>query len=80
VSILVKRYTEVRPNYVGGGDHKSFASVQRPFARLTYLLAHWRSRSRLRGQLAQFSRRELLDIGITPADRERECGKPFWRN
>jgi hypothetical protein len=33
----------------------------------------------LAGQLARFSPRVLRDIRITPADRENECNKPFWR-
>jgi uncharacterized protein YjiS (DUF1127 family) len=40
--------------------------------------AEWRRNARSRAELARFSRRELQDIGITPAETERECARPFW--
>ena len=48
-------------------------------SRLHSSLAEYYRRRRSRDELARFSRRMLQDIGITPADRERECIKPFWR-
>jgi uncharacterized protein YjiS (DUF1127 family) len=48
-------------------------------SRLYSCLAEWYRRRRSRDELARFSPRMLRDIGITPADRERECIKPFWR-
>ena len=48
-------------------------------SRLYSSLAEWYRRRRSRDELARFSPRMLQDIGITPADRERECIKPFWR-
>jgi uncharacterized protein YjiS (DUF1127 family) len=39
----------------------------------------WRARRRARQQLADLSDQMLQDIGISPADVEREYGKPFWR-
>ena len=51
----------------------------RALAGLYSYLAEWYRRSRSRAELARFPPRMLRDIGITPDDRERECGKPFWR-
>ena len=38
----------------------------------------WRRRTRLRGYLAQMTDYELMDIGISRADAERESNLPFW--
>ena len=35
--------------------------------------------SRTRQDLSRLDDRTLQDIGITRADVEQECGKPFWR-
>ena len=43
------------------------------------LLRLWRARARGRAGLAQLGSRELRDIGVTPSEAARECGKPFWR-
>ena len=43
------------------------------------LVRCWRDRVRQRQQLACLDARHLRDIGITSADAERECNKPFWR-
>jgi uncharacterized protein YjiS (DUF1127 family) len=34
--------------------------------------------ARARNELARMSLRELQDIGISPAERDRECGERFW--
>ena len=39
----------------------------------------WRRRARERAELARFSQRELLDIGISNADALQEIRKPMWR-
>jgi uncharacterized protein YjiS (DUF1127 family) len=39
----------------------------------------WRRRARERAELARFSQRELLDIGISNADAMQEIRKPVWR-
>ena len=51
----------------------------RRLSRLYSCLAECYRRRRARDELARFSPRMQQDIGITPADRERECIKPFWR-
>jgi uncharacterized protein YjiS (DUF1127 family) len=43
------------------------------------LLRCWRERVRRRQELVRLDRRLLRDVGITAAEAERECGKPFWR-
>jgi uncharacterized protein YjiS (DUF1127 family) len=48
-------------------------------SRLYCRVAEWYRRSRSRRQLARFSPAMLRDLGITPAEREEECNKPFWR-
>jgi uncharacterized protein YjiS (DUF1127 family) len=42
-------------------------------------MSGWRERSRSRRSLRDLDERMLRDIGLTPADVERECRKPFWR-
>jgi uncharacterized protein YjiS (DUF1127 family) len=44
------------------------------------LVRSWRERARQRGQLARLDLRLLRDIGITAAEAERECNKPFWQD
>lgn len=43
------------------------------------VLRGWRRRARGRADLRRLGARELRDIGVTPTDVARECGKPFWR-
>lgn len=38
----------------------------------------WRQRARERRALAALDDRLLADIGVTRADAERECERPFW--
>jgi uncharacterized protein YjiS (DUF1127 family) len=39
----------------------------------------WRQRYRSRRELAQWSERELHDVGISWSDVAYEAEKPFWR-
>jgi uncharacterized protein YjiS (DUF1127 family) len=39
----------------------------------------WQERSRNRRTLAQFSERDLHDIGLTWSSISEEVNKPFWR-
>ena len=39
----------------------------------------WRQRYATRRELAQWSDRELHDIGVSPGDAIYEASKPFWR-
>ena len=39
----------------------------------------WRQRYRSRRELAQWSDRELHDVGISWSDVAHEAEKPFWR-
>jgi uncharacterized protein YjiS (DUF1127 family) len=39
----------------------------------------WSERSRQRQLLLTLDDRMLRDIGLTRAQVERECGKPFWQ-
>lgn len=42
-------------------------------------LSRWLIRARTRRRLAELEARELADIGLSEAERRRECRKPFWR-
>jgi len=46
--------------------------------RMLAAILEWRRRMRSRVALAHLSDRELRDIGLTCADADRECRKPFW--
>ena len=50
-----------------------------PFAAAWVLISRWIGRCRERDALGELDDRLLRDIGITRADAERECRKPFWR-
>ena len=39
----------------------------------------WRERYQRRRELAQWTDRELRDIGLTHSDIASEVDKPFWR-
>lgn len=39
----------------------------------------WLRRSRTRGQLRDLDARELLDIGRSESQRQRECARWFWQ-
>jgi len=39
----------------------------------------WRERQRQRRELAQWSDRDLHDVGVSRSDIVHEAEKPFWR-
>jgi uncharacterized protein YjiS (DUF1127 family) len=43
------------------------------------LLRLWHRRARGRADLMRLGPRDLRDIGVTPSEAARECGKPFWQ-
>ena len=60
----------------------TFAAVERVegfAANITQVAKTWVSRSHERRQLAQMNSRMLDDIGLTPADVDRETSKFFWQ-
>jgi len=50
-----------------------------PLQGLIRLLMAWQERARQRHQLHLMDERALHDIGLTRAQVETECAKPFWR-
>ena len=49
-----------------------------PLGALLDLLSGWQERARQRYQLQQMDERALRDIGLSRADVQAECSKPFW--
>ena len=49
------------------------------FAQLSETLHVWRQRQRQRRELAQWTDRDLHDIGLSWSDIALEAEKPFWR-
>jgi uncharacterized protein YjiS (DUF1127 family) len=47
--------------------------------RLPRIIVGWHRRYRQRISLAELDNRMLADIGLSPSDRDTECGKPFWQ-
>jgi uncharacterized protein YjiS (DUF1127 family) len=48
-------------------------------AQLSELLHTWRQRYRIRQELAQWTDRDLHDVGLSKSDIIFEAEKPFWR-
>ena len=48
-------------------------------APLATLFQLWRQRARERRLAAQFTERDLWDVGLTHGDLYREFARPFWR-
>jgi uncharacterized protein YjiS (DUF1127 family) len=49
------------------------------FAQLSETLHTWRERQQQRRELANWSERELHDVGLSRGDVIFEAEKPFWR-
>ena len=49
------------------------------FAQLGDTFHTWRDRVRQRRELAQWSERDLHDVGLSRSDIAHEAEKPFWR-
>jgi uncharacterized protein YjiS (DUF1127 family) len=49
------------------------------FAQLSETLHVWRDRRRQRRELAQWTDRDLHDVGLSWSDIVHEAEKPFWR-
>jgi uncharacterized protein YjiS (DUF1127 family) len=49
------------------------------FAQLSDTFHTWRERVRQRRELAQWTERELHDVGLSWSDIVNEAEKPFWR-
>jgi uncharacterized protein YjiS (DUF1127 family) len=48
-------------------------------AQISETLHIWRDRQRQRRELAQWTDRDLHDVGLSWSDVVREVEKPFWR-
>lgn len=57
---------------------KSRRRSRRLLSRLSQYVRRWHDRQRQRAYLASLDDRLLADIGLSRADQERECNKPFW--
>ena len=49
------------------------------FAQVSETLHVWRDRQRQRRELAQWTDRDLHDVGLSWSDIVHEAEKPFWR-
>jgi uncharacterized protein YjiS (DUF1127 family) len=49
------------------------------FAHLGEIFHTWRDRQRNRRELAQWTERDLHDVGLSWSDIVHEAEKPFWR-
>jgi uncharacterized protein YjiS (DUF1127 family) len=49
------------------------------FAQLSETFHIWRNRQRQRRELAQWTERDLHDVGLSRSDIVHEAEKPFWR-
>src|SRR3954451_21184415 len=61
--------------------HESMINHHEPgiLSQIAETLHVWRQRYRSRRELAQWSDRELHDVGISWSDVAYEAEKPFWR-
>lgn len=62
-----------------GGGFQRRGRRLRAVSLLLDLLLEWQERARQRHDLRALDDRMLSDIGLTRADVEGECSKPFWR-
>ena len=49
------------------------------FSQLGEIFHTWRDRQRSRRELAQWTERDLHDVGLSWSDIVHETEKPFWR-
>ena len=61
--------------------HESMTNHHAPslLAQLSDTFHLWRERHRSRRELAQWSARDLHDVGLSTSDIAYEAEKPFWR-
>lgn len=70
----------VRPTSCGARTPKTMTSVISHAAkRALGTLQTWRNRVRQRRELAQWTDRDLHDVGLSWTDIALEIKKPFWR-
>jgi uncharacterized protein YjiS (DUF1127 family) len=50
------------------------------FTQLNETIHIWRDRIRQRRELAQWTERDLHDVGLSHSDIAHEAEKPFWRD
>ena len=62
-------------------SHQSMINHHGPgiFAQLSETFHVWRERRRQRRELAQWTDRDLHDVGLSWSDIVHEAEKPFWR-
>ena len=70
----------IRPTSCGARTPKTMTSVVSYAAkRALVTLQTWRNRVRQRRELAQWTDRDLHDVGLSSTDIALEIKKPFWR-
>jgi len=62
-----------------GGDIGLFGAVAQAPSRVFGTLLLWQMRAGQRARLAAMEGHRLEDMGISPAEAQREAAKPFWR-
>jgi uncharacterized protein YjiS (DUF1127 family) len=70
--------TEATRNSAHAADN-ALRYAQFVLDRARAILRVWQERYRYRRQLANWSERELHDVGLSRAGIEYEVQKPFWR-
>ncbi|MBR0825518.1 DUF1127 domain-containing protein [Bradyrhizobium manausense] len=60
-------------------NHHALGSAQRLLYQIGDTLHVWHERYRTRRELANWTSRDLQDIGLSWSDIAYEADKPFWR-
>jgi len=59
--------------------HRTHNPLAGSIGALGRTVSTWRSRARMRRELAMLDHRMMRDLALNPGDIEFEVNKPFWR-